>query len=69
MKIPYDKLQPDTLRRVIREFVMREGTDYSQKEYEIESKIQQVYNQLKSGFAYLVFDPEDQTFNIIARDR
>ena len=64
MKIPYDKLQPDTLRRVIREFVLRECTDYSHKEYEIEGKIEQVFHQLKEGSAYLFFNTEDETFNI-----
>ena len=67
MKIPYNKLQPDTLRRVIREFVLREGTDYSHKEYEIESKIQQVFNQLKDGSAVLFFNPENETFNILPK--
>ncbi len=68
MKIPYDKLQPDTLRRVIREFVLREGTDYSHKEYEIEGKIQSVLNQLKDGSADLFFNPENETFNILAKN-
>ena len=68
MKIPYEKLQPDTLRRVIREFVLREGTDYSHREYEIETKIQQVLRQLKDGSAHLFFDPAEESFNIRSKD-
>ncbi|MEC7986032.1 MAG: YheU family protein [Myxococcota bacterium] len=67
MKIPYNKLQPDTLRRVIRDFVLREGTDYSHKEYEIETKIQQVLRQLKDGTAVLYFNLDDESFNILPK--
>ena len=67
MKIPYNKLQPDTLRRVIRDFVLREGTDYSHKEYEIETKIQQVLGQLKDGTAVLYFNLDDESFNILPK--
>ena len=40
MVIPYQKLQHETLLNLIKEFVMREGTDYTHNDYSIEMKIE-----------------------------
>ena len=66
MKIPYDALQPETLISLIREFVLREGTDYGQRDYDIQEKIQQVKRQLERKEVFIVFDPEEQSFNIVS---
>ncbi len=62
-------LSPETLRRLVEEFVTRDGTDYGTVERSVEEKIAQVLGQLRSGEARLVFDPETETANIApARD-
>ena len=69
MVIPYQKLQHETLINLIKEFVMREGTDYTHNDYSIEMKIESVLKQLNDGRAQIVFDEEAQTFNIIVSDQ
>lgn len=69
MVIPYQKLQHETLLNLIKEFVMREGTDYTHNDYSIEIKIESVLKQLKNGQAQIVFDDEEQTFNIIVSEQ
>lgn len=69
MVIPYQKLQEETLVNLIKEFVMREGTDYTHHEYSMEDKIRSVRKQLKEGFAQIVFDEEAQSFNIVVPDK
>jgi uncharacterized protein YheU (UPF0270 family) len=59
-----DDLSPETLRRLVEEFVTRDGTDYGSVERNVEEKIDQVLVQLRSGEARLVFDPETETANI-----
>jgi len=68
LSIPYDQLSPDTLRAVIEEFVTRDGTDYGEIEVPLEQKISQVYKELQSGKAVILFDTRDQTCNIFAND-
>ncbi len=64
-----DDLSPEALRRLVEEFVTRDGTDYGTVERGVEEKIAQVLAQLRSGEARLVFDPETETANIApARD-
>ena len=65
LNIPYDQLTSEALHGVIEEFVTRDGTDYGAIEVPLKTKIDQVLNQLKSGKAVIVFDPESETCNIL----
>ena len=42
LKIPYEKLEPETLQALIEEFVSRDGTDYGRTEVPFEQKVAQV---------------------------
>ena len=64
VKIPYDQLSPDALEGVVDEFVTRDGTDYGESEVPLETKINQVMDQLRTGEAVIVFDAESETCNI-----
>ncbi len=68
VKIPYDQLSPEALKGVIEDFVTRDGTDYGEIEALVETKISQVYGQLKSGKAVLVFDLLSETCTILRSD-
>jgi len=68
IKIPYDQLSPEALQGVIEEFVTRDGTDYGEVEISLETKINQVLAQLKSGKAVIVFDQKSETCTILSSD-
>jgi uncharacterized protein len=68
LDIPYEKLSPETLTAVIEEFVTREGTDYGDREWNLQQKIEQVRLLLKSGRAKIMFDDETETCNIFKVD-
>lgn len=65
MIVPIDQIDPDTLTNLIKEFVLREGTDYGEEEAALAQKIEQVKAQLKSGTAVLVFSELHETINIM----
>lgn len=62
--IPWQQLQPETLRALIEEFVTRDGTDYGSREADLETKVKQVRRLLEQGKAKIVFDPESETCDI-----
>ena len=64
MEIPVDKLNPDVLRKIVEEFVLREGTEYGSVEFSLEAKVTQVLRQLEGGKARIVFDPDSETVSI-----
>lgn len=63
--VPHTALSPETLARVIEEFVTRAGTDYGARERSFDDKVADVRRQLECGEAVIVFDPEEGTTNIV----
>jgi len=63
--VPYTELPADLLHAVIESYVLREGTDYGEKEFSLEEKVAHVISRLKRGEARIVFDPESETVSIV----
>jgi uncharacterized protein YheU (UPF0270 family) len=64
IQIPHRELSADALRAVIESFVLREGTDYGEREYSLDEKVAHVMKQLEGGEASIEFDPEFETIDI-----
>lgn len=67
--VPHADLGADLLRAVIESFVLREGTDYGEKEVPLDQKVERVIRQLERGEAHIVFDPDTESVNIAAGRR
>jgi uncharacterized protein YheU (UPF0270 family) len=65
--VPYTELAADLLHAVVESFVLREGTDYGEKEISLEAKVARVMAQLKNGEAKILFDPESESVTIVRR--
>lgn len=62
IEIPLDRVNPDTLRNMLAEFVTREWAD---EECSLESRIEQVLRQLRERRAKLMYDFRTETWNIV----
>lgn len=69
MLIPWEKLSEEALNNLIREFVLREGTDYGSIEQTLQTKERQVKNQIKAKEIFVVFNSEDETASILTKDQ
>jgi uncharacterized protein len=67
VEVPYGELSADLLNAVIESFVLREGTDYGEKEFSLEDKVARVIGQLKRGEATILFDPETESVTVAVR--
>ena len=65
LEVPYDRINPDTLRNMIQEFVTRDGADWGDAGCTLEDKVEQVLRQLKGRKVKVVFDLTSQTANIV----
>jgi uncharacterized protein len=65
IEIPHAELSAEALRGVIESFVLREGTDYGEREHSLEQKVAQVRAQLERGLARILFDPESNTVTLV----
>lgn len=64
MHIDHRLLRPETLRSLIEGFILREGTDYGDREASLEAKVTQVMRAIDQGKVKLVFDPETETCDL-----
>ena len=62
--VPHVELTADALNGVIESFVLREGTDYGERDVAFETKVAQVRRQLEKGEAEIVFDPDSESIQI-----
>ena len=65
MQVPWEKLSPDALAGVMKEFILQEGTEYGATDVTLEVKLAQVQKQLERGDACILFDPRDETCQIV----
>ena len=62
IEIPLDRINPETLRNMLSEFVTREWAD---EESSLECRIEQVMRQLRERKAKVMFDFRTETWNIV----
>lgn len=63
--VPHTELSADALRGVIEAFVLREGTEYGEREFTLEEKLTHVLHQLERGEAQIMFDPQSSSVSIV----
>jgi len=63
--VPHTELSPEALRGVIESYVLREGTDYGERDVPFEAKVAQVIRQLERHEARIMFDPVTQSVQIL----
>jgi uncharacterized protein YheU (UPF0270 family) len=64
--IPYDQLEPETLNRLIEDFVTRDGTDNGD-ETPLQTRVLRVRQALAKGQAFILFDLDSQQCQLLAR--
>ena len=65
VEIPIDRINPETLRNLISEFVTRQWEELGDASYTLDDKIGQVLQQLVEKKAKVVFDLTSNTPNIV----
>jgi uncharacterized protein len=65
VEIPLERINLDTLRNLISEFVTREWEELGDAGFTLDDKMEQVHRQLKEHKAKVVFDLSSNTANIV----
>jgi uncharacterized protein YheU (UPF0270 family) len=66
--VPWQSLEVETLDSLLEEIVTRDGTDYGIAEKSTTEKLTRARNQLRSGFAVLVWNPESESASLVSRE-
>ncbi|MAD57593.1 MAG: hypothetical protein CMK44_03330 [Porticoccus sp.] len=68
IEIPPNKLPDRVLVALIEEFINREGTDYGEKEINLDSKIKDARSSILKGNIVITFDPKTESCNLITKE-
>jgi uncharacterized protein len=68
IEVPAAELTPDALRGLIEHFVLREGTEYGERDFTLEEKVAQVHLQIDRREVRILFDPASESVNLVRRD-
>ncbi len=63
--VPHSELKAELLRSIIESFVLREGTDYGEREFSLEDKVRRVMRQIEHGEAQILYDPQTESVDIV----
>ena len=66
MLIPYTLLEPQTLERLLEDFVTRDGTDNGD-ETPLDTRVARVRKALEKKQAVILFDPDSQQCQLMLR--
>jgi uncharacterized protein YheU (UPF0270 family) len=64
-EIPLDRIDPETLRKMIEEFVTRDWSELGDSGCTLEEKVDQVLKQLHDKRARIVYDGATESWNVI----
>ena len=67
VEVPFTALSSEALLGLVESFVLREGTDYGDREFSHAQKVAQVLAQLESGEARILYDPESESVTLLPR--
>ena len=68
VRIPIAELSADTLTSLLEEFASRDGTDYGAQETPLAHRVEQLRHQLNAGDAVLLFELDEERWDILPRD-
>lgn len=64
MIIPWQSLEQDTLNNILDSFILREGTDYGERELSLAEKREKLLSQLQADNAVIVWSELHQSLDI-----
>ena len=67
IEIPYSELSAEALQGVLESFVLREGTEYGERDYTLDEKVAHVMRQLERKEARILFDPASESVTLVVR--
>ena len=69
LRIPPERVPPETLAALLEEYASRDGTDYGEREVPLAEKREDLARQLACGELALLFDSDSDSWDIVSREQ
>jgi hypothetical protein len=60
-------LQAEVLQALLEEFATRDGTDYGERELNLEEKVERLQRQLRAGDLHVLYDVDCEQWDLVPR--
>lgn len=67
--VPPQRLPQDSLAGLLEEYASRDGTDYGEKEFTLEQKVEQLRGQLQRGELKILYDVDSEQWDLLPADQ
>lgn len=65
--VPLQRLQADILQALLEDFASRDGTDYGEREFTLEEKVERLQRQLRAGELQILYDGDSEQWDLVPR--
>jgi uncharacterized protein YheU (UPF0270 family) len=65
--VPPERLQADILQALLEEFATRDGTDYGERELNLDEKVERLQRQLRAGELHILYDGDGEQWDLVPR--
>jgi uncharacterized protein YheU (UPF0270 family) len=65
--VPPQRLQADVLQALLEEFATRDGTDYGERELNLNEKVDRLQRQLRTGDLHILYDVDCEQWDLVPR--
>jgi uncharacterized protein len=65
--VPPQRLQADVLQALLEEFATRDGTDYGERELNLNEKVDRLQRQLRTGDLHILYDVDCEQWDLVSR--
>ena len=65
--VPLQRLQADVLQALLEDFASRDGTDYGEREFTLDEKVERLQRQLRAGELQILYDVDSEQWDLVPR--
>lgn len=67
--VPPQRLPGDILQALLEDYASRDGTDYGEREFTLEQKVQMLQSQLQNGDLQILYDADSEQWDLVHREQ
>lgn len=65
--VPPQRLQADVLQALLEDYASRDGTDYGEREFTLEEKVERLQRQLHAAELHILYDVDSEQWDLVPR--
>jgi len=69
VQVPHQRLQAEVMQALLEEYASRDGTDYGEREFSLQNKVDNLLAQIQSGELWILYDVDSEEWDLLPREQ